>query len=272
MTHSDLDGNALDALDGIDGRTGLDTDDDHKTTEAGAGTHIGPIGGLLLLIMGITFLRLAQTGAYTSYVRVGMRIPLLAAGGLVTLLGTVALVRYASAGNHDQTQSAHRHGPPGVALLLLLPVAVIYMVAPPSLGAFSARRATITVPPPRAVPYGPLHPGPDGIATLPMREIVERTYDRGRSLAGTTVRMTGFVAVPEGRQILLTRFVIRCCAADAEAAAVDLTLPDGVAAPAENTWVTVLATWDGSIPDHGRPKFAARTLDVIPTPVDPYET
>ncbi len=159
-----------------------------------------------------------------------------------------------------------------MALLLLVPVAVVYVVAPPSLGAFSARRATVTVPPPRAVPYGPLRPGPDDIATLPLREVVERTYDRGRSLAGTTVQMTGFVAAPDGRRILLTRFVIRCCAADAEAAAVDLTLPDGVAAPAENTWVTVLATWDGITPDHGRPRFAARTLDVIPTPVDPYET
>ncbi|MDT3444103.1 TIGR03943 family putative permease subunit, partial [Pseudofrankia sp. BMG5.37] len=226
---------------------------------------VGPLGGLVLLVVGITCLRLVQTGAYTSYVRVGMRVPLLAAGALVALLGVVALVRYARSGGHDDhpaeaavkgspenapaaTAGAgdpgqsghHRHGLPRVAALLLLPAAVAYLVAPPSLGAFSAARATVTVPAPRALPYAPLKPGPDGTVTLPLREVVERAYD-GRTLAGQTLRVTGFVVSPAGGRLTLTRFVIRCCAADAEPAAVNLTLPPGVETPAENAWITVLA-------------------------------
>ncbi len=312
----------------------------------GDGDSVGPTGGLLLLVVGITCLRLVQTGAYTSYVRVGMHIPLLIAGAVIALLGIVALVRYARSGGTEERpagigadreqetptghearaggvmtagkaargageaasgageaargageaargageaasgageapsstdvatgRGAHRdHGRPAVALLLVLPTAIVYLVAPPSLGAFSATRATVTVPPPRAVPYAPLHPAPDGTVTLPLREVVERAYDHGRSLVGHRIRVTGFVAAPDGRQLLLTRFVIRCCAADAEPAAVNLTLPDGVDAPAENTWITVLARWDGAQPGQGRPGLVAQFLQIIPTPADPYET
>ncbi|MBL7502322.1 TIGR03943 family protein [Frankia sp. CNm7] len=256
---------------------------DHRP--AAAGERVGPLGGLLLLVVGVTCLRLAQTGAYTSYVRGEMRIPLFATGALVALLGLVALASYvrsggrAESGEHpDEHEHEHEHGhgrgfggAPRVALLLVLPVAVVYLVGPPALGAFSASRAAVSVPPPRPVPFTPLSAGADGTVTVALDEAVERAYG-GDTLSGHTLRLTGFVVDPDGRKLILTRFVIRCCAADAEPAAITLTLPANVSVPDENTWVTVEARWAGDAPPDGRPGFMASSLEVIEPPADPYET
>jgi uncharacterized membrane protein YcgQ (UPF0703/DUF1980 family) len=54
---------------------------------------------------------------------------------------------------------------------------------------------------------------------MPVAEFVTRAVrDPGRSLDGVRVRLTGFVAPAEDADgYRLTRFVIFCCAADAEA-------------------------------------------------------
>ncbi|NEK56757.1 hypothetical protein GCU56_02565 [Geodermatophilus sabuli] len=104
-------------------------------------THVG-----LLVLLGAVTVVVSVTDAHLAYVRPGFRPFLLGAGVLLLALGVLGLTR-----GHATTRSArpapsahdHEHGTtPRVAWLLLLPVAVMFLVAPPALGAFTvARRA-----------------------------------------------------------------------------------------------------------------------------------
>ncbi len=245
------------------------------------------LGPLLVLLTGVVTLRLAVTGAYTAYVRVGMFWVLVVAGLLLALLGVCGLWRLrATAGGpdddaHDDAHddaSGHGHahsGTPGVAFLLLLPLAVAYLVAPPSLGAFSAARSAGSTLPDERTGYAPLPVGDDGVADVELAETVRRAlYDEAATLQGTRVRTTGFV-VPADEQgsVLLTRFVIRCCAADGTPAQIDLDLPPGTPALPADQWVEVVMTYDGDgATASGPPRFVAESVRPVGVPDDPYET
>ena len=249
------------------------------------------LGPLLVLLTGVVTLRLALTGAYTAYVRVGMFWVLIASGVLLALLGLSGLWRLRAAaddghggdghgddGHAHAADDGHGHahsGAPGVAALLLLPLAVAYVVAPPSLGAFSAARSAGSTLPDERTGYAALPVGEDGVADVELAETVRRAlYDEAETLAGTRVRTTGFVVPAEGEgSVLLTRFVIRCCAADGTPAQIDLDLPPGTPAPPADQWVEVVMTYDGDgATASGPPRFVAESVRPVPVPDDPYET
>ena len=244
------------------------------------------LGPLLVLLTGVVTLRLALTGAYTAYVRVGMFWVLIASGVLLALLGLSGLWRLRAAADDGHGDDGHAHaaddghghahsGAPGVAALLLLPLAVAYVVAPPSLGAFSAARSAGSTLPDERTGYAALPVGEDGVADVELAETVRRAlYDEAETLAGTRVRTTGFVVPAEGEgSVLLTRFVIRCCAADGTPAQIDLDLPPGTPAPPADQWVEVVMTYDGDgATASGPPRFVAESVRPVPVPDDPYET
>lgn len=94
------------------------------------------VGPLLLLLTGVVTVRLAVTGAYTAYVRVGMFWVLVVSGVLLAVLGLAGLwqLRGPQADEADDAghDAEHDHaGPPGVAYLLLLPLVVAYVVSRP---------------------------------------------------------------------------------------------------------------------------------------------
>jgi len=68
--------------------------------------------------------------------------------------------------------------------------------------------------------------------------------------------------------VLLTRFSVRCCAADAIPSQVALALPPGTEVP-EGEWVDVVASWDGPVP--GTARLTAQSVSPVPEPDDPYE-
>lgn len=169
----------------------------------------------------------------------------------------------------------HGHsGVPRVAWLLALPLLVAYLVTPPALGAFAAEQAGQTSQlADTGEAYPPLEVGPDGLADLPISEAVRRSlYHPTGSLEHTPVRMVGFVLPQDNGRVLLTRFVIACCAADGTPAQVDLQLPQGQPTPARDTWLEVVATHDTTTPgEPDRPRFTATSVREIPAPEDPYE-
>jgi hypothetical protein len=66
--------------------------------------------------------------------------------------------------------------------------------------------------------FQPLAAPVRGAVPMSMAEFVTRAVrDPDQSLAGVRVRLVGFVAPGDGAGYRLTRFVIFCCAADAEA-------------------------------------------------------
>ncbi|WKX68959.1 TIGR03943 family protein [Streptomyces sp. XD-27] len=182
---------------------------------------------------------------------------------------------HAEVGQDPQSEHGHEHGHghdhsrgPSVAWLLFLPVVGLLFSAPPALASYTAERQR-----PMAVEeqarFDPLPAG----SPLPMTLLdfsTRAVWDKERSLKGRTVRMTGFVTRGKGERWYLTRLMLGCCAADAQAIKVEM---NGGSPPSSGAWVTVTGTWRPS----GEPGTAkARAaLDVtglrrIPEPENPY--
>jgi len=237
-----------------------------------------------VLLVGVMLIRLVLADVYQRYVRVGMGPWLLLAGVLLTALGLVMAARavrrpdpvLATTDAHEglDEHEAHEHGGDRIGWLLLAPVLVLLLVAPPALGSFGvARTAGVRVTSGAAV-WAPL-PAASPPRPMTLLELNQRAWDRsGASLSGATVLLTGFVSDgsgqgQDGAAFGLARYQIACCAADAVASVVRVVGAAG-AAPARDTWVRVVGMFDGTMPD-GTPRIAASSIQTVPTPVDPYE-
>jgi uncharacterized repeat protein (TIGR03943 family) len=228
---------------------------------------VSPAGGLISLLVGSVLLRLTLTGTYGRYVRIGMGPWLAVAGVAVVALGLVTLVR---ALRHAEAVDAHghHHGGDRVGWLLLAPIAVLLLVAPPTLGSYGvARGAKVEIRTGGEV----LDPLPRGGAPVPMTllEYAQRAADHGgASFDGAAVRLTGFVAGAEAGGFRLARYQIACCAADARPTVVRVLGTSGTP-PHIDTWVTVTGTFRRSTGDV--PVLDATTVAEIEAPDDPYE-
>jgi uncharacterized repeat protein (TIGR03943 family) len=214
---------------------------------------------LLLVVLGATVVWLWWSGQALNYVRPGLAPWLLAGGvvvGLLGLLPPLGLLGKETAADHGGGHHQHRGR---VGWLLLVPVLVVMLVQPAALGSYAvASRA--------AVPGGgheggfqPLAAPVRGAVPMSLAEFVTRAVrDPDQSLAGVRVRLVGFVAPSQGQEggYRLTRFVIFCCAADAEALQ---TVVRGDATPrARDQWLEVEGTW--------RPRPPAAEDDPSPPP------
>jgi uncharacterized repeat protein (TIGR03943 family) len=221
---------------------------------------------VLLVLLGGVLLRIAADDTYLRYVRPGHRWLLLGAGAVIVVLAVVALVRDRTLGPaHD-----HEHGDPGrgVPWLLLAPVLVIALVAPPALGADAVARTGGAVVRAQDV-FAPL---PDGTPALTVAEFVQRaTWDTSGSLNGREVVLTGF-AVRRGAETDLARLTIMCCAADARPHRVRLAGDLGEIA--SDTWLRVTGTVQpgtATAASSYAPVLTVSAVTVIPAPPDPYE-
>lgn len=222
---------------------------------------------VLLVLLGGALLRIAADDTYLRYVRPSHRWLLLTAGTVIVVLAIVGLVRdRAGAASHEHA-AAERHVP----WLLLAPVLVIALVAPPALGADAvgragARNAVVA----EADVFGPLPPGDP--AELSVAEFVQRAvWDTTGSLDGREVLLTGF-AVRRGAATELARLTIACCAADARPNRVRLV--GDVGAPAPDTWLRVqgvLQAGSATAATGLVPTLTVTEATVVPAPSDPYE-
>jgi uncharacterized repeat protein (TIGR03943 family) len=256
---------------------------------------------LLLALVGLTCLRLALTGQYKQYVRVGMGRYLALAGIALGLLALADIVLHRSeeARQEDQSHHAHderederehqhQHAPehndhghdhsstPKIAWLLLLPIAVAFAVVPPALGKWGIDRSSnAAIVATRKSNYLPLKPS---ATPLPMatNEFVARAFDQsGSSLKAVTVSIEGFVIERKDNYVVIGRYSIACCAADAVAAQVHVLLPGGQAnTPGESgpqgEWVRATGTLTGS-DSNELPILAATELAAIRPPSNTYE-
>lgn len=222
---------------------------------------------LLAIATGALLLRLVATGAHTSYVKASTGWLLVTAGVVLLVAGGSALLPDRSGPHEHGHDHDHDHDQalPRAAALLLLPLGLLVLVSPPSLGVFYAQHAgSSTVATGRPGDEAPLAGGPDTPAELSLRAAVRRA-EVGSTLTGRPVGLTGFVAGTdaEGRA-LLTRFNVRCCAADATPVRLAVALPGDV--PADGTWLRVVAVWEGS-----GAVFRAQSAEPVDEPADPYE-
>lgn len=246
------------------------------------------VQGVLLLLVGGAVLRLALGGSYINYVKPAMVPYLVLSGGVLVLLGALAIVDvlrhrasdqqklgdfHDHSGQHlaDDEQGDHGHSERmGTAWLLLLPVAAIFLIAPPPLGAYTAAREGSTVTQPRANSL--LQPLPAGDPVeIPLNDYAVRAvWDNGTTLVDRRVKLIGFVT-PQADTWVLTRLGLACCAADAVATKVQ-PVGDVGQFPA-NTWVEVVGSYvpgGGAMSDDAVPWVQVESITEIPQPSEPY--
>ena len=216
---------------------------------------------VLLVLLGGALLRTAADDTYLRFVRPSHRWLLLAAGAVIVVLAIVGLLRDRSG------PPAHEHGPGHAPWLLLAPVLVIALVAPPALGADAVSRAGAGNAAVRASDvFGPLP------AELSVAEFVERAvWDTSGSLDGREVTLTGFV-VRRGAATELARLTIACCAADARPNRVRLA--GDVGDHAADTWLQVrgvLQPGSATAANGHVPALTITSARTVPPPPDPYE-
>ena len=198
---------------------------------------------VLLVALGATAVWLWWSGQALNYVRPGLAPWLLAGGVIVLLLGLLpplGLLADQGTESHAGEHGGHRHRT-RVGWLLLVPVLVVILVQPAALGSYAASSRSV-VPGGGDGGFQPLAAPVRGAVPMSMAEFVTRAVrDPGQSLAGVRVRLVGFVAPNPGGGYRLTRFVIFCCAADAEALQADVL---GDRTPrARDQWLEVEGTW-----------------------------
>jgi uncharacterized repeat protein (TIGR03943 family) len=246
--------------------------------------------GLILLLVGGTLLKLAISGDYVRYVKAGLRPYLIAAG--VVLVGVAALsllgwvrggARHDTAAHHGgngggEDDDGHGHGSGrgwlDVAWLLVVPMAVLLLIAPSALGSYSAARSGTALGAAQSSDFPPL-PSGDPVRVSVLDYASRAVFDKGQSLTGRQITLSGFLlAAPSGWY--LTRMVITCCAADAQPIKVGLTgsVPAGLTA---NEWLEVTGRYSTKVDHDGVngesiPYVDVATAQPIAAPKQQYDS
>jgi uncharacterized repeat protein (TIGR03943 family) len=219
---------------------------------------------VVLTLVGALLVRISLTGEYTRFVNEWLRWPLLVTGSLLVLVSFAHLFTRSDEEKHD-------HGVPFSAWLLLAPVFVVFVVAPPALGSYVAERRSNAYPPPDYVEMTPLPPG-EVVETTVSDFVVRAQYDPGRSLEDRTVSMIGFVSTDKQGDWFLTRLSVGCCAADASAYKIKVS--GDVSRPPVDSWVRLTGEWV-PVPEERRgadtPEIVAQEVLPAEEPAQPYE-
>ena len=177
---------------------------------------------------------------------------------------------------------------PGLSISLLLGVAILGLLIPPKVLSSQAalqRGVTDTLPLTRFQPQSfrtSTKPEErslfDWVRTL-------NAYPEPDAYTGQPANVTGFtIHLPEfpDNYILLARFVVTCCAVDAYPVGIPVQLEDSRANYPQDKWLVVQGTMKtATLPtiDHNdEPNqekrqlvLVAKSIEVIPTPSDPYD-
>lgn len=232
------------------------------------------IQGVILALVGATVLRLSFTDMMLSYVKPGMRPLLVASGAVLVVLGLLSVFLDsrdpAPAQKADPHGDSHVHDAPRAAWLLVVPVFLVFVVAPPALGAFSADRVPSAVPGPGDWTMDPLPEG-DPVRLALFDYAYRATWDQGGTLQDRRVELTGFVTSADSSDgWFLNRLQLSCCAADARVTRVLVTGSDQ---PAADAWVSVVGTYAPALDAQSNEPVAvldAESVTVVPEPRNPY--
>lgn len=229
-------------------------------------------------------------GGYLAYVKPGMRWPLVASAAVLAVLAL------ATAGRADrlEAQSAsedhdHGHGhdhdhdrTPAIGWLLVVPVLCIAVVPLRPLGAdaVSGRTSNVVASARAGSAEEATDAAPDAGGRIKVLDFVDRAVNEPDRPYTEPVTLVGFVvadpAVPDG--FVVARFVMSCCAADAQA--LGFTAVTDEPMPAPDTWVEVVGTPDPAMADvapedRAEPiniRLIASSVTPIPEPDEPYES
>ena len=234
---------------------------------------------VLLLLLGGTLLKIAWTGTYVRYVKVGQHGYLLAAGAVLMLVGAANLAhllwtarRQPGGGGHGHHGHVHRGFEP--SWLLIVPALVLLLIVPSALGSYAAARGGTALAAAASADFPPLPDG-DPVRISVLDYAARAVYDKGHTLGTRRVTLSGFILTAGGKNYL-TRMVITCCAAAARPVKVGLTGQVPVDA-APDSWLQVTGTYTAQTdtdPVNGEPipYLTVTAAQPIPVPQQPYES
>lgn len=244
------------------------------------------IDGSALLAWGILLLKYAVTGQYKLLIHPNYYGLVLGSGILLIALGIikVKLILARSYKNNSEHISLF---PPGFSSSLLLIVAIAGLLIPPKIltSQTAIKRGggdiTLTSSQPQAF----------RTATKPEeRSLIEwirtvNAYPEPDAYAGQPANVSGFVlhlAELPDNYLMLSRFVITCCAVDAYPIGIPVKLETNRNTYPADTWLKIqgeMITETLPSKDQADSKtitekrslvLAAKSIESIPTPVDPY--
>jgi uncharacterized repeat protein (TIGR03943 family) len=249
---------------------------------------------LVIVAVAVMVLVVASTDVLTRYVRPTMRPWLLLAGTGLLAVGLVSAWREwrttatdeepehdhdrlaveEDGHEHGQGQDGHRHGHRPVSRigwLLLAPLAILVILDPSALGASTVARQQSSLRKARLGSFDlnrhlAAHRHGGQVPPLTVSQFVSAAHDPAAAalLAGTDVRLEGFVVEPTPQGFTLARLQLGCCAGDAVPVVVLVEYAPGVqAAPSSDQWVAVTGRFS--------PEATGRRVEpdspVIPDPV-----
>jgi uncharacterized repeat protein (TIGR03943 family) len=242
------------------------------------------VAGWVLVAFGIAVGHSALTGSYTDYVRVVMKIPLLAAALVLLAAGIAGVVSGLSRRPVHHGDHGHDHGrrPVSTAVLLaLVPLLVLVLFRPAALDAAATERVAPAAQPDAEVTdeVEPLPGRADVPLPLSFYDLFVRVNTPGgpESVQGRKLVLQGFVAknqtgVPAG-QVRVGRYKIWCCAADGTFSSAEVGWPAGAAAPAPGQWFTMTVAVAGvrTVDTYAVPFGQASSVRKIVPPEPQYE-
>jgi len=236
---------------------------------------------VLMLLLGGAIVRVTLADLHLRYVKASLGPFLLIAGGLLIAAGVMTLIyelrsdtveAVPECADHTDDHGGHRE--PRVGWLLLLPVLGLLLVAPPALGSYAAGNAGSALGAGRQSDFPPLpagDPAEIGLADYAARAV----FDKGVSLSGRQVKLTGFLSGSTDGGQYITRMVLSCCAADARPIKISMS-GDGPVGLRNDEWITLVGSYTsqvGSDPVNQAtiPYIQVKSWEKTTEPKQPYE-
>ena len=243
------------------------------------------LNNLAILAWGLLLLKYAITGQYKVLIHPNYFYLMLASSILLLILAgfkTQQLIR----ATPQPTEQHLNIFPPGIGSGLLLAAAIAGLVIPPTvLASQTALQRGVS----ETLPATSYQPQAFTTQTKPQeRSLIDwirtlNAYPEPEAYAGQPAEITGFVIkLPElpANYLLLSRFILTCCAVDAYPVYVPIELPADAPAYPADSWLQVTGTMTTQTlkirdrTDNPQSKrrlvLQAATVQEIPTPKDPY--
>ena len=239
-----------------------------------------------VLSWGILLLKYALTGQYQLLIHPNYFYLMLASSILLLIIGIIKIKQLLTISIATNNESHLTIFPPGIGSSLLLVAAIAGFLIPPTVLTSSTalqRGITETLPATRALPQTFV------TQTQPEeRSLIEwvrtlNAYPEPDAYTGQPAKITGFVIdLPElpDNYVLLSRFILTCCAVDAYPVFIPVELPSNSDRYTADTWLEVtgkMTTQTLTIPDRSqtpqekrRLVLKADNIEQIPTPSNPY--
>ena len=242
---------------------------------------------LAVLFWGILLLKYAITGQYQLLIHPNYFYLMLATSILLLIIGIIKIKQLLTTFIATTDNESHLTiFPPGIGSSLLLLTAIAGLLIPPTVLTSSTalqRGITETLPPTRVQPQTFI------TQTRPEeRSLIEwvrtlNAYPEPDAYTGQPAKITGFtIHLPElgDNYLLLSRFILTCCAVDAYPIFIPVELPPNTEQYADDTWLEITGTMTtqtlkirdrSQTPQEKRRLILkAENIKQIPTPSNPY--